>query len=63
MDGLRINSNLQVLNQADYEPIEGLYAIGDTSGGFFCNNYPELYVGVASGRSLTWAYLAALELA
>jgi succinate dehydrogenase/fumarate reductase flavoprotein subunit len=59
MDGLRIDTNLNVVDAEAYEPIEGLYAIGDASGAFFCNNYPELYVGVASGRSLTWAYLAA----
>ena len=63
MDGLRINTDLSVLNAQSYEPIKGLYAIGDTSGGFFCNNYPELYVGLASGRSLTWAYLVAKSVA
>ena len=50
LDGLRITSELQVID-ADKNPIEGLYAIGDCSGNFFNTNYPEYIVGVAAGRS------------
>ena len=50
LDGLRITSELQVVD-ADKQPIEGLYAIGDCSGNFFATNYPEYIVGVAAGRS------------
>lgn len=63
MDGLRVNGDLSVIDGETFEPISGLYAIGDNSGGFFSGTYPELYVGIAAGRSLTWAYLVAKELA
>ena len=39
-DGITINEDCQALD-ADRNPIEGLYAIGDCSGSFFANNYPE----------------------
>ena len=52
LDGLQIDASMQVLD-ADYRPIEGLYAIGDCSGGFFCTNYPEYFPGLAAGRTVT----------
>ena len=54
--GLRINTKMQVLD-TNSNPIEGLYAAGDCSCGFFANNYPEYIVGVAVGRTLTQGYL------
>ena len=57
LDGLRINTKLQVLD-TNLEPIEGLYAAGNDSGGFFANNYPEMMVGVACGRTITFGRLA-----
>ena len=62
LDGLRINTKMQVLDKSG-EPIEGLYAAGDCSGGFFAHNYPEYIVGVAVGRTLTEGYLLGAELA
>ena len=62
LDGLRINTNMQVLNGAG-EVIPGLYAGGNDSGGFFCGNYPERLPGVAAGRSLTFGRLAAQHMA
>lgn len=62
LDGLRINTKMQVLNK-DGEAIEGLYAAGDCSGGFFAHNYPEYVVGVAVGRTLTEGYLLGQEIA
>lgn len=56
LDGLRINTNMQVLD-TNLNPIEGLYAVGNDSGGFFCNNYPEFLVGIAVGRTNTFGYL------
>jgi predicted oxidoreductase len=53
---------MQVLDEAG-TPIEGLYAAGDCSGGFFAHNYPEYIVGVAVGRSLTEGYVLGEELA
>lgn len=62
LDGLRINTNMQVLNK-EMKPVDGLYAIGNDSGGFFANSYPELIVGVASGRSMTFGRHAGRYLA
>lgn len=62
MDGLRINENIQVVDR-NGAPIEGLYAAGDVAGGFFANNfYPELVVGVAVGKSMTFARHAVLHM-
>jgi len=56
VSGLRINTNLQVLD-TKREVIPGLYATGDTTGGFFSDNYPHI-MGAAHGRALTFGYLA-----
>ncbi|MBQ1491180.1 MAG: FAD-binding protein, partial [Blautia sp.] len=56
LDGLRINTQMQVLDK-EGNPMAGLYAAGDVSGGFFAHNYPEYIVGVAIGRTLTEGYL------
>ena len=62
MDGLRINENVQVVDK-NGGAIEGLYAAGDVAGGFFANNfYPELVVGVAVGKSMTFARHAVLHM-
>jgi len=62
LDGLRINTKMQVLNK-DGAVIDGLYAGGNDSGGFFSNCYPELIVGVAMGRTFTFARLAGENMA
>ena len=51
--GIMINGKGQALNDAD-EVIDGLYVIGDCSGGMFSNNYPCLMPGIALGRTLTY---------
>jgi succinate dehydrogenase/fumarate reductase flavoprotein subunit len=61
MDGLRINPDMQVLD-ADNKIIEGLYAAGDVAGGFFANCYPELVVGAAAGKSMTFGRHAVLHI-
>ncbi|PJI07240.1 MULTISPECIES: FAD-binding protein [Clostridium] len=53
LDGLRINTNMQILDK-NMEPIKGLFAVGNDSGGFFAYSYPELTPGVAAGRSMTF---------
>ena len=53
LDGLRIDGDCRVLD-AGNKAIEGLFAAGDCSGGIFCGNYPEWYVGVAVGRTVTF---------
>jgi len=57
MDGLRINTKLQVLDQ-DLNVIPGLYCAGNDSGSFFTNTYPEFFAGVALGRTVTFGRLA-----
>ena len=62
MDGLRINTNIQVVD-TEGNVIEGLYAAGDVAGGFFGDNlYPELCVGVAVGKTMTFARHAILHM-
>ena len=51
-DGISINEECQALDE-NRAVIEGLYAIGDCSGSFFANNYPEYLIGVAVGRTIT----------
>lgn len=51
-DGLRINRKCQVYD-TNHQIIHGLYCIGDCSGSFFSGNYPEYFVGVAVGRTMT----------
>ena len=58
LDGCRINTDMQVIRE-DGTPIEGLYATGDCTGGFFANNYPNLFTGLACGRTMTFGRRAA----
>jgi len=57
LDGLRINTRLQVLD-TENQVIPGLYAAGNDSGGFFADNYPEYLPGLACGRTITFGRLA-----
>lgn len=57
LDGLTVNEKLQVMD-TNGEVIEGLWAAGNDSGGFFANNYPEYFVGINGGRCITFGYLA-----
>ena len=58
LDGCRINTNMQVIRE-DGSVIEGLWATGDCTGGFFANNYPNLFTGLACGRTMTFGRRAA----
>lgn len=58
IDGCRINTDMQVLD-TNGAPIEGLYATGDCSGGFFATTYPNLFTGLACGRTMTFGRHAA----
>ncbi|MBQ9662381.1 MAG: FAD-dependent oxidoreductase [Oscillospiraceae bacterium] len=62
LDGLRVNTNLQVLDK-QHQVIPGLYAGGNDTGGFFSGNYPELIVGLAMGRTVTFARIAGENMA
>ena len=62
LNGCRINTDMQVIKE-DGSPIEGLYATGDCTGGFFATTYPNLMTGLACGRTMTFARHAAKQLA
>ncbi len=59
--GLEINTKLQVLDN-NRHVIQGLYAAGDVSGGFFANDYPNI-LGASNGRAFTFGRLAGLNAA
>lgn len=52
-DGIRIDTNMNAIDETN-TPIPGLYICGDASGGFFANSYPNLFTGLACGRSMTF---------
>ena len=62
IDGLKINEDMQVLDN-NAQVIEGLYAAGDCSGSLFSGNYPELLVGCACGRTITFGRHAVRHIA
>jgi succinate dehydrogenase/fumarate reductase flavoprotein subunit len=55
--GLDVNVKLQVLDEAN-EPIDGLYAIGNVSGGRYAVDYPVFINGNSHGSAMTWGYVA-----
>lgn len=58
LDGLRINENIEVIDDQG-QPIPGLYAAGNDQGGFYGMSYPWYYGGLNCGRTVTFARLAA----
>ncbi len=65
LDGISINTNMQALDESG-NVIEGLYMVGNDSGGFFSVSYPNLFTGLAAGRTMTFGrhagtYVASLE--
>lgn len=56
--GLLVDAKARVLDGETKEPLEGFFAAGDCSGGFFYNNYPCLLPGIACGRSMTFGIKA-----
>ena len=64
LNGIVINTNMNALDN-DLNPIPGLYVIGNDSGSYFANTYPNLSTGMACGRTVTFGrrvgkYLAKL---
>lgn len=57
LDGLRINTKMQVLDE-NGNIIPHLYAAGNASGGFFWGSYPDRVPGLACGRAQTFGRLA-----
>ena len=62
LDGLRIDENMRVLD-ANKQPIESLYAVGNCSGSMYAGTYPELFIGNANGRTITEARHAVMHIA
>ena len=59
LDGVRINTNMHPV-RVDGSEIEGLYMAGDCSGGFFSVSYPNLFTGLACGRTMTFGRRAGM---
>ncbi len=53
--GLQVNEFSQVLNTAN-QPIEGLYAIGNTSGSMFYGTYPHSLNCLSHTRCVVFGY-------
>ena len=53
LDGIQIDTNLNAID-TEGNPIEGLYVIGNDSGSYFANTYPNLSTGMACGRTVTF---------
>lgn len=58
IDGLKIDKHGRVVN-VKHEPISGLYAVGNCSGSIYAGSYPELLIGNANGRTVTYGRHAA----
>ncbi len=57
VSGLVVDYDCHVLDY-DNEPIEGLFAAGGASGGFFHTNYPRHIFGPSIGRCVTFGYVS-----
>ena len=57
MGGLVTDDNARVLND-ELQPIAGLYAVGNTQGGRFVEDYPFTLSGASHAAALTYGYLA-----
>ena len=57
VSGLVVDYYCHVLDY-DNVPIEGLYAAGGASGGFFSGNYPRHIFGPSIGRCVTFGYVS-----
>lgn len=57
VSGLVVDYYCHVLDYDD-KPIEGLFAAGGTSGGFFAGEYPRHVFGPSVGRCVTFGYVA-----
>ncbi len=59
LDGVMIDTDMHPI-KADGTAIEGLYLAGDCSGGFFSVSYPNLFTGLACGRTMTFGRRAGM---
>ena len=59
--GLTLDGWLRCLD-VDGQPIEGLYAVGNSGGSFYGNCYPPMTGGSGTGHGMTFGMLAAEEI-
>lgn len=59
IDGISINTDMHAVDEAGKQ-IEGLFMVGNDSGGFFSVNYPNLMTGLAAGRTMTFGRRAGM---
>lgn len=59
--GLLIDTSSRVLDHDD-NPIPGLYAVGNVSGGLYAVDYPLVIPGNSHGRAITFGYLLGRQL-
>ena len=57
MGGLVTDDNARVLDD-NLDTIQGLFAVGNTQGGRFVDDYPFSLSGASHGAALTYGYLA-----
>ena len=62
LDGIQIDTNMNAID-TEGNPIPGLFVIGNDSGGYFANEYPNLATGMACGRTVTFGRLVGQRLA
>lgn len=53
MDGIQINTNINAID-TEGNVIQGLFVVGNDSGGYFSYTYPNLSTGAACGRTVTF---------
>ena len=58
VSGLTIDPESRVLDKNE-QPIQGLFATGNTSGGMFADQYPRDLPSTSVGRAITTAFVAA----
>lgn len=59
LDGVQIDTNMHPIDD-EGEPIKGLYLTGNDSGGMFAISYPNLFTGLACGRTMTFGRRAGM---
>lgn len=59
IDGISINTDMHAVDEAGKQ-IEGLFMVGNDSGGFFSVSYPNLMTGLAAGRTMAFGRRAGM---